>query len=221
MHGNLDGLDPSGHDVCVIAGDFAKLTGFGKWHVVDQRKWVEKKFFDFVGSFPDIQFVVTPGNHDLFADPKYSLAWPDVRLCVKWPENVHFLLNSGCEIDGIRFWGSPNVPIISYSWAFESERDTLRMAFAAIPRDIGVLVTHTPPRIPDEFVDYSLQTRRGPFGSPELTDAIAEKSPKLVFCGHIHSGRHDPVRFGYTTVYNVSRVDENYEIAYEPATVEL
>lgn len=35
MHGNLEGLDPSGCDIVVVAGDFAKLSGFGKWHLHD------------------------------------------------------------------------------------------------------------------------------------------------------------------------------------------
>ena len=44
LHGNLDGLDPSGCDLVIIAGDFAKMTGWGKWHMYDMKKWIEKKF---------------------------------------------------------------------------------------------------------------------------------------------------------------------------------
>ena len=33
LHGNLDGLDPTGADVVVLAGDVAPLRGRGPWHI--------------------------------------------------------------------------------------------------------------------------------------------------------------------------------------------
>ena len=114
------------------------------------------------------------------------------------------------EIGGVRFYGTPWVPIISYSWAFEGESDTLKRWFAKIPPGLDVLVTHSPPRIPGSDVDRSLQTDSEHFGSSELTEAIVEKHPRFVF-----------VDFESTRVYNVSRLDERYEIAYEPTWVEI
>lgn len=221
MHGNLDGLDPSGSDIAVVAGDFAKLNGRGRWHVYDQKKWVQKKFIPWIESYPDVKFVIVPGNHDLFADPKYQAAWPDVNYAVDWPENAKLLINSGCESGGLKFWGVPNVPIINYSWAFESDHDTLEKAFSSVPRGVDVLVVHTPPRIPGRYIDFSVQTASGPFGSCELTNALIDKRPRFVFCGHIHSGDHSPEDFAGGRIYNVSRVDEWYEPAYEPAVVDV
>ena len=68
-------------------------------------------------------------------------------------------------------------------------------------------------------VDRSLQTDSENFGSPELTEAISEKRPRFVFCGHIHTGLHGGVDFEDSRIYNVSRLDERYEIAYEPTWV--
>ena len=42
LHGNLEGLDPSGADVVVLAGDIAPLKGRGVWHVNDQKKWINR-----------------------------------------------------------------------------------------------------------------------------------------------------------------------------------
>ena len=42
LHGNFEGLDPSGADVVVLAGDIAPLRGRGAWHVNDQKKWINK-----------------------------------------------------------------------------------------------------------------------------------------------------------------------------------
>ena len=66
LHGNLDGLDPTGADVVVLAGDVAPLRGRGPWHINDQKKWINKRFREWTASYPDIQFVVIPGNHDFY-----------------------------------------------------------------------------------------------------------------------------------------------------------
>ena len=84
-----------------------------------------------------------------------------------------------------------------------------------------MLVTHSPPRIPGSDVDRSLQTDSEHFGSLELTEVIIEKRPRFVFCGHIHTGQHGGVDFEGSRIYNVSRLDERYEIAYEPTWVEV
>ena len=44
LHGNLEGLDPKGADVVVIAGDVAPLWGRGPWHINDQKKWINRRF---------------------------------------------------------------------------------------------------------------------------------------------------------------------------------
>ncbi len=52
-------------------------------------------------------------------------------------------------------------------------------------------------------VDRSLQTDSEHFGSSELAEAIAEKCPRFVFCGHIHTGQHGGVDFESSRIYNV------------------
>ena len=66
LHGNLDGLDPTGADVVVLAGDVAPLRGRGSWHINDQKKWINKRFREWTASYPDIQFVIIPGKHDFY-----------------------------------------------------------------------------------------------------------------------------------------------------------
>ena len=44
LHGKLEGLDPTGADVVVLAGDIAPLRGRGAWHINDQKKWINKRF---------------------------------------------------------------------------------------------------------------------------------------------------------------------------------
>lgn len=221
LHGKLEGLDPKGADVVVIAGDIAPLRGRGPWHLNDQRKWINKQFRNWTASFPDVRFVVIPGNHDFF--PIAHLLYNDMGI--DWDygfsPNVNFLVDSAVEIDSVKFYGTPWVPIISYSWAFEEEPDNLTRRFSKIPAGLDVLVTHSPPHIPGNDVDRSLQTNSQHFGSAELTEAILKKSPRLVFCGHIHTGLHGGIDLESSRIYNVSRLDEDYEIAYEPTWVEI
>ena len=221
LHGNLEGPEPKGADVVVLAGDVAPLKGRGVWHVNDQKKWINKRFREWTESYPDIQFVVIPGNHDFFPIAHILFKGHDVDWKYEFSSNVHFLDDSMVEIEGVKFYGTPWVPIISYSWAFEAEHDLLVKQFSKIPNGIDVLVTHSPPRIPRSDVDRSIQTDSEHFGSSELTEAIIDTRPRLVFCGHIHTGQHGGVDFEGSRIYNVSRLDERYEIAYEPTWVEV
>ena len=222
LHGNLEGLSFEGIDIVVIAGDFACMAENSKWDAFGQKKWIEKKLIPLICSYSKTQFVLVPGNHDFCLDPKvqarYRMDWR-----ISWPSNSHVLLDSSCEINGLKIYGTPYVPIISYYWAFEAEHDELQRIYEKIPSGLDILVTHSPPRISGEALDISLQNGADSeaFGSSELTQALFDKQPRFCFCGHIHSGFHGPVKFEGTMIYNVSRVDERYEIAYEPTFVEL
>lgn len=216
LHGNLDGLDPQDADIVVIAGDVAPMKGWGVWHVNDQVKWINKRFAAWCDKCPDAEIVLIPGNHDLFAQRD------DVPTRPVWPKNVHFLMDGVVEIKGLRFAGSPWIPPISGKWAFETaDEDELGRRFAWIPEGVDVLVTHSPPFVEGCDVDVSLQTQSPHFGSRALTDAIRRVKPKMVFCGHIHTGDHrvhDLVHAdgSITKLYNVSRLNEDYCVAYEP-----
>ena len=221
MHGMLEGLDPRGCEICVIAGDFSEQTGFGRVAMKAQRDWIHDEFFEWIGRFPDTTFIVVAGNHDLCLDPAMTSRYSGENWKIEWPSNVKYLCDFGVEVYGLKFYGTPWVPIINYMWAFEAEHEKLKTVFSAIPENIDVLVTHSPPRLPGYLGDVSLEfgADSDKFGSSELADAIFEKKPRRVFCGHIHSGSHDPFMFGDTVVQNVSRVNESYEVAYEPAVV--
>lgn len=224
LHGNISKLDNwlDGADIAIVAGDFASLKGRGKWHFYDQKKWVQSKFIPILENHASTQTVIVPGNHDFCMDqPRMMQLLLGKDMNIQWPSNCHVLFDSSCEIFGLKFYGTPWVPIISYSWAFEAEHDFLSSKFQAIPEDLDFLVSHAPPRIPHAMVDVSLQTYNGPFGSTELAEAIFQKAPKNVICGHIHTGDHDGLNFNGSMIWNVSVLNEDYELAYEPKVFEL
>lgn len=231
MHGMLNGLDLSNVDLAIFAGDVASLKGRGPWHIYDQVKWMNKKFYDFCASFPDTKIVFVPGNHDFFpiAKQKFRNELLGKELNVKFAPNTVMLIDEGIDIhadssdpaDWVRIYGTPWVPIISHSWAFEAEHDFLKEKFSKIPHGLDILVTHTPPRF--NYVDVSLEygMNSDKFGSHELANEILKKEPKFCFCGHIHSGDHNANMLGNTEVHNVARVNESYRIAYEPLILDI
>lgn len=126
-------------------------------------------------------------------------------------------------MNGIRFYGVPWVPVINGQWAFEADSRTLSRKFADIPKNVDILISHSPPNLPGYFGDVSLEYGKDSrkFGSVELSDALFDKKPRYVVCGHIHSGSHEPFKLWNTVVVNVSRVDESYCVRYSPFTFEI
>ena len=222
-HGNLDNLDLTGIDLALFAGDIALLKGLGAWDVYEQLKWMNTVFFDFCNKWPTTKIVVVPGNHDLFPliKERFGVKLHGKSLELKLAPNAVLLIDKLVEINGLRIYGSPWVPIISYRWAFEAEHDKLKEKFMQIPEGVDILLTHTPPRF--NHLDISLEY--GPdsskFGSQELADAIFVKKPKMCFCGHIHSGNHEMNKLNESEIWNVARVNESYNIAYEPLLIEV
>lgn len=225
LHGNLQGLEDYLKDIDIVcfAGDIAKLTGRGKWHIYDQKKWMQNFMYNFSEKYPNIEFVFVPGNHDFFPIAQQKFGVCDIDWRLYYPKNFHMLLDSEITVNGLRIYGSPWVPIISYTWAFEAESDKLKKQFFKIPENIDILLTHSPPHLSKtEPIDRSLQWGgQEAFGSSELTEALFNSQPKYAFCGHIHTGGHECFNVYNTKCYNVSRLDERYEIAYEPLILEI
>ena len=221
LHGHLEGLDPSGVDAVLIAGDFSVMTGWGATHMAYQLFWVQDAFCKWCVSYPKTMFFVVPGNHDLFAGRE------ELRATIKWPRNVKLLVDEVCEFKGRSIYGAPWVPFINGSWAFEEVfPGHLRERFASIPNNLDILITHSPPIIRHKKVDVSMDTNSPHFGSADLTDAIMRARPRFAFCGHIHTGDHNPVTIDHadgsmTLLRNVSRLDEEYKVRYEPYIFEL
>ena len=221
MHGKLTGLDPNGADLVIVAGDFAPLEGWSYVDLCNQVDWVKRQFCKWCAAYPKTRFIVIPGNHDLFAQR------PDELAKIKWPKNTTFLVDSAVKVNGLKIYGTPWVPYINGYWAFEEMYpDQLNERFGLIPSDTDILITHSPPMLSREKVDISIDNNSPHFGSTDLTDVIMRVRPRRHFCGHIHTGDHNPVALPHpdgtaTIIHNVSRLDERYQIRYEPACVEV
>lgn len=184
------------------------------------------------------RIVFTPGNHDLGIYrgwlEKNNLPLDEycrglnsvmpIRMEEFTSRGIDCLVDEAVNIGGVVFYGAP-WSVKFCRWAFMKNETELAQKYENIPVGVDIVLSHTPPLIQNETIDVPLA-----FGNPDLdrhcgskslTKAILEKKPKYVFCGHIHSGDHEPCRFGDTTVVNVSYVDENYMPAYRPYVLEL
>lgn len=198
LHGHI--LDVPDCDLLILAGDYqTKKYGWIEWRDL---------YCPWLNAIADrgIKIVGVAGNHDwMFIREKESMIKP----------NWTYLEDSGCEFQGMNIWGSPWQPRF-WDWAFNLDEPELFRKWSFIPDETDILVLHGPPY---GFGDLSPYSRKnGEFertGSPSLTKRIAEIQPKLVVCGHIHSGR-GIYSLGETIIVNASCVDEKYIPVQEP-----
>jgi len=141
--------------------------------------------------------------------------------------DVIYLQDSGCEIEGLRFWGSPWQPWFM-DWAFNLPRkgEKLRAKWNLIPMDTDVLITHGPPYgVLDEV--RPRMTAWGPaeegsghLGCEELAIRLAAVRPRVHVFGHIHDGYGIHKQAG-TTYVNASICTEEYRPTNPPIVIDL
>jgi Icc-related predicted phosphoesterase len=190
-------------DTIVHAGDVSS-RGY-KGEIIDFLKW-----------YNDLNFknkILIAGNHDFFFEEGKP---EDIAAMLAEYPNITYLNDSGVEIDGVKFWGSPVQPWF-YNWAFNRKGTDICKHWDMIPNDTHVLLTHGPVK------GYLDMTQRGePVGCPYLLEKITQMSNlKLHVCGHIHEayGRMDFPDGGIFV--NASVLNLRYEMAHYPLQVEI
>jgi Icc-related predicted phosphoesterase len=198
-HGKHRQFEIPNGDVLIHAGDIM-TSGWDGSEVRD--------FNDWLGELPHPHKIVIAGNHDWLFEKHRS-----TRNLIT---NAIYLEDSGTEIKGLRFWGSPVQPEFM-NWAFNRRRgEDIQKHWDLIPEGIDVLITHGPPA---GFQDW---TRRGgeSLGCRNLRNTVSKIKPQVHVFGHIHGGYggdHD----GTTYFVNASLLNEAYQVANKPIVVEL
>jgi predicted phosphohydrolase len=185
-------------DVLVIAGD---VCGYGTL--------AEIKAFDaFLGRLPHPHKLLIAGNHD----------WPFARVpeqAIALLRHATYLQDSGIDINGIKFWGSPWQPEFC-NWAFNLPRGApLAKVWAKIPSDTDVLVTHGPPYGVLDQVPGGEHV-----GCEELLKALPRVRPKVHIFGHIHEG-YGVLEQDGTIFVNASTCNERYRPVNAPVIINL
>lgn len=142
-------------DVIVHSGDFT-MNGS------------EAEAIDFLNWFCDLPYtykIFICGNHD---DCLYGANIDGLD------SNVHYLCNSGVEIDGVKFYGVP-------MFMGDCISDRQSQNYCNIPSDTDVLITHSPAY---GILDFDDNIN---YGDEELLEKVSSLNLKAHLFGHIHA----------------------------------
>ena len=142
-------------DIVVHSGDFCMAGS-------------EREAIDFLNWFCDLPYrhkIFICGNHDecLYGNEVNGL-----------DSNVHYICNSGIEIEGVKFYGVP-------MFFVDCLTDQQKLNYERIPLDTDVLITHAPARgILDQDGNIHL-------GSQDLLKKLSALDLKAHLFGHVHA----------------------------------
>jgi Icc-related predicted phosphoesterase len=194
-------------DVLVHAGD---ITWRGELPIVED-------FANWLKELPIKHKIVIFGNHELGFRAGYKRE-PAIKLLQD--AGIIYLEDSGINIEGVQFWGSPWQPWF-HDWEFNLQRGKdIAAMWAKIPDNTNVLITHGPPYL---IMD---EAPRGVFdhenvGCKDLLDRLGNLTElKYHVFGHIHHG-YGTKQMGPCTFVNASSCTEKYNPENPPIVVEI
>ena len=151
------------------------------------QQGTEEETLDFLNWFIEL-----PYKHKIFITGNHDLCLWDAEGIEDLPDDVHFLQDRSCEIEGVKFFG------LAYN---HSEK--------YIPCDTDVLITHEPPVM---ILDESSGVH---WGNAPLRNRVFEVKPKYHLFGHAHDAfgteKNDGIVFS-----NGALLDDNYNMRYNP-----
>jgi Icc-related predicted phosphoesterase len=167
------------------------------------RNYEIENFLVWYDALPFKNKILIAGNHDFYFENSPDGA---SMLIEEFGKSIIYLEDSGIEIDGVKFWGSPVTPWF-YDWAF-NRRDDIKDHWDLIPSDTNVLITHGPPF---GILDITARERIH-VGCQLLRNKIETlKDLKISSFGHIHEA------FGTDIINDVTYVNASFlTLRYEP-----
>ncbi len=181
-------------------------------------EWSLREFLQWFESQPHNYKVFICGNHETWPEKNPRL----FEMMVKeYAPNCIYLHDSGCEIEGLKFFGSPYTPAFC-GWAYNCERgEEIKRHWDMIPDDTDVLITHGPPK---GYGDWSVYDKIH-CGCEDLLEAIKRVKCKIACHGHVHfaAGKRVMVHEDgkETIIVNASICDETYSPVNKPWVIDL
>jgi len=177
---------------CLGTGSISSLESFAQW-------------FE---SQPHQHKILVAGNHD-------KAIYQHPELIETLLPTTHYLQDSGVDISGVKFWGSPWTPTF-YNWFFMLDRgEPLKERWALIPEDTDILITHGPPQFTGDTV--SMPTGAEYVGCEDLLKRSRHLNLNTHVFGHIHEGYGEYRKQGCLLI-NACSCTEHYEPTNRPIT---
>lgn len=220
IHGNLIDIEPC--DVLLICGDVSPLDIQRDY--IQMTKWFFNEFYEWIMKLPCDRVILTPGNHDFWFEkfltqPTFYIS-DKLTILIDGETNIYY----GVDNRRYKIYATPQCKTFG-KWAYMPGDNLLNDYYNKIPEDVDILMCHDAPLI--GYVSNIMEQKSEiypngiPAGNIYLLDAILEKKPKYVLCGHIHSGDHELTEIEGIKCANVSILDESYSIAYQPLKINL
>lgn len=201
MHGQIKLKDLPVADVIIHCGDFTKM-GY---------EYEVMKFMEWFSNLHQYDYkIFIAGNHEFLFEEFPIIAKGHI------PDNVIYLEDSGIEILGKFFYGSP-VQKEYGNWAFNRPEEKLKQHWEGIPDNTDVLITHSPPHTIRDFSNFNNEH----IGSPSLIDEVINRINPIIHCfGHNHK-QYGITEFKNTKFINASSLNEKYQYVNKPIIVEI
>ena len=152
-----------------------------------------------------------PGNHDFLFEEYYDTAKNMVES-----RGIICLIDSGKEVEGINFWGSPITPYF-HNWAFNRFRGSaIEEHWNKISDNVDILITHGPPAYVKNHLSMVIEGED--VGCEDLYKAIQRVKPKINCFGHIHEGYGTSVENDIIYI-NCSLLNRRYSPVNKPIIV--
>ncbi len=193
-----DELDMPEGDILIHSGDFSGYSNHKELQSINA--WF--------GTLPYKRIFLVPGNHDgQFVD-----SYED---SIRMMSNATVLIDEAAEYEGYKIYGSPWCTQFG-DWWFMTNEKALKEAWAKIPTDTGILITHQPPYM---LLDTVL---RGNVGCKNLRAEVLNRiKPKLHVFGHLHWDGGKTLEENGTIFVNAAMCDESYEVHRKPVVISL
>lgn len=187
-------------DVIIHAGDVS-MRG---------EQYEIEKFLNWFDGLDYQHKIFIAGNHDFYFE---RTAEEEIQQLI--PSSIIYLNDSTVNIGSIKIWGSPISPWF-FNWAFNRHRGTdIKKHWNLIPDDVNIVVTHGPVY---KILDRTVTGKS--VGCEDLLQKLNEVQPAVHICGHIHEA-YGSAKNEHTQFYNVSILNERYQVVNQPMVFDL
>ena len=218
-HGQYD-FEVKPCDIVLICGDIVPLQI--QSYISQSLKWFKDEFVPWCNNLPCDKVIFVAGNHDFFAE-RASFTINDIisgtKIIYLFNENYTYIDSNNHE------WTVFGTPLCKQfgRWAFMHSNDYNKTYYDLMNDNTNIVITHDMPYCMN---DVCLQktpwsNNMEHLGNIPLRQVVDEKKPRYVFGGHLHSGDHNLIDYDGIQCVNVSLLDEEYKLTYQPFYIDI